>query len=87
MFFQSCENMKAGHYINAEETTMTNLQVGVGQAARILNYSTVWIKQNEAQLGLTPTYTGGGHRRYELTQLLEAAKLLEARKKHPPAKC
>ena len=61
---------------------MNNLQVGISQAARILNYSTTWIKLHESHLGLTPTFTGGGHRRYDLAELLKIATVLEARKRH-----
>lgn len=64
---------------------MNNLQVGISQAARIFNYSTTWIKTHESHLGLTPTFTGGGHRRYDLGELLEIARVLEARKKHERA--
>jgi DNA-binding transcriptional MerR regulator len=59
---------------------MDGLFVSIGEAARFLNYSTTWLKQHEHELGLTPKRTGGGFRRYEISQLLTAADVLEGRR-------
>ncbi len=54
--------------------------LGIGQVARLLGYSDNWIRQHEQRLGLNPTYTASGHRRYLLEDVLEVTRRLEERK-------
>jgi DNA-binding transcriptional MerR regulator len=57
---------------------MTNpVFLGIGQVARLLNYSDNYVRQHERQLGLNPTYTASGHRRYLLEQVLEVTRRME----------
>jgi hypothetical protein len=51
--------------------------IGIGQAAKLLNYCDNYVRQHEAQLGLKPRFTGGKHRRYLLDEVLEVKKHLE----------
>jgi DNA-binding transcriptional MerR regulator len=54
--------------------------LGIGQVARLLNYCDNYVRRHEQQLGLTPTFTGGGHRRYPLDQALRAKQKVEERR-------
>ena len=59
---------------------MTDIFLNVTETVKVLNYSSTWIKTHEKELGLEPTRTAGGFRRYPLSQVIEAAKMIEGRK-------
>jgi DNA-binding transcriptional MerR regulator len=51
--------------------------LSIGQVAKLLNYCDNYVRQHEKRLGLTPTFTGGGHRRYTLDQVLKVKRRVE----------
>jgi len=57
------------------------LWIGPGQTAQLLNYSDNYIRHHEQQLGLKPQYTGGGHRRYPLDEVLRIKSRIEEERK------
>jgi DNA-binding transcriptional MerR regulator len=58
-----------------------DILLGIGQVAKLLNYCDNWIRMHEKQLGLTPTFTGGGHRRFRLDEVLRVKQRLEEERK------
>ena len=57
------------------------LLLGIGQTAKLLNYCDNFVRLHEKQLGLNPQFTGGGHRRYAIAEVLKVKARLEKERK------